>query len=505
MGSVSWGGDAQTAPGPYGAAPRNYARGRGNHGPKSRQVNKRDHTAAFSKPKSIAPRCPAPPPVPSFGNPLPSKPPPPADTLVAQNLKKKRKFNQLGLTPQTEEHESSDEEEVDEESKLASSTAPLQFTYKGRTATLQSASDIAAWISERRKKFPTQARVEEKQKAVDEAKAAREATRREKEQQKEKERPLKEVASTANGKPADPAVDAAMKAQRKAEKIRRSLAKAEAEAEAARLRVEALQKQTQSLSHGDNTHANGELDYKAKPSESPDPNTAALESTDGTKSAELPPRTLPTEQVSVANATANPLEDVMDILSKDSDWTSSSGSGSDSDSDSEDSAPEEVSSRREGPERVPPPPREGKKTTCRHFARNGKCNRGDQCKFSHEVAQRGNKAKVAEKKGRKGLLNAVSQSYSPMDFALIDASPPTAARTAKGRGGSPSDGSDHVARPEWSSPSDGSSSQWLSLKHPCLVRVIYSRAWHEMQYCNILLIWPRSNVRILIGYFGTGG
>ena len=441
MGSVPWGAEMQTAPGSHVGAPPSHARGprschpHGNHGQKPRHVNKRDHTSAFSKPQSTAPRTPAPPPVPSFGNPLPSKPPPAADA-TRKPKKRKRKHNQLGLTPKTEEHESSEEEEevVDEESKLGSNVAPLQFTYKGRTATLQSATDIAAWIAERKKKFPTQARMEEKQKAVEEAKAAREASRREKEKEKEKEREKekdnqkerqpREHTCKANGEPADPAIDAAMKAQRKAEKIRRNLdreqkrfAKAEAEAEAARLKVEALQKRVKGLPNGHPTPPNGSPGVPAELSGSPDTVAAVpCESTEvamnsGSSSS---PVDAPIDHTPTVDATAEQLDDAMDLGSDGSDgsdWTSSSGSESESGSDSDnDSAPEEVSSRREGPERVPPPPREGKKPLCRHFARNGQCNRGDQCKFSHDVAERGAKAKAKPvvEKGRKGLYQAVS-------------------------------------------------------------------------------------------------
>lgn len=58
--------------------------------------------------------------VPSFGNPLPVKPPAPQE-LARRPKKKKRRHNQLGLTPKTLEHESSEEEEndVDEEANLA--------------------------------------------------------------------------------------------------------------------------------------------------------------------------------------------------------------------------------------------------------------------------------------------------------------------------------------------------------------------------------------------------
>lgn len=58
--------------------------------------------------------------VPSFGNPLPVKPPAPQEN-GRKPKKKKRRHNQLGLTPKTIEHESSEEEEndLDEETKLA--------------------------------------------------------------------------------------------------------------------------------------------------------------------------------------------------------------------------------------------------------------------------------------------------------------------------------------------------------------------------------------------------
>ncbi|KAJ5286848.1 hypothetical protein N7478_002534 [Penicillium angulare] len=407
----------------------------GNHGSKPRHPNKRDHGSAFNKPTSTAPKVPAAPSVPSFGNPLPCKPPPAADAS-RKPKKRKRKHNQLGLTPKTEEHESSEEEEdVDEEVKLAAGTdnGPLQFTYRGRTAVLQSASDIASWIEERRKKFPTQARIDEKKSAAEEAKAAREAVRREKEKEKndekEKQKAFTEPGpklsdSQAHG---DPALDAAIKAQRKADKIRRTLdreqkrfAKAEAEAEAARLKVQALQKQVLGLKDDE---PNGDGDGDGVPTQPPAELSASLDRGDdlvmaGVTDVPRDPASFSVTNsgmgdITVASVAPNGLKDAMDTMSdgSESDWTSSSGSESESDSGSDGSAPEEVSSRREGPERVAPPPREGKKTVCRHFARNGQCNRGDKCKFSHEVTERGAKSKppppAIEKKGRKGLFQAL--------------------------------------------------------------------------------------------------
>lgn len=83
---------------------------------------KREHGDAFGRPRKQDQRPQAAPAVPSFGAPLPLpiKPPAPQERPVKRS-KKKRKHNQLGLTPKTEEHESSEEEEndADEEARLA--------------------------------------------------------------------------------------------------------------------------------------------------------------------------------------------------------------------------------------------------------------------------------------------------------------------------------------------------------------------------------------------------
>ncbi|KAL4752647.1 hypothetical protein BDW72DRAFT_170705 [Aspergillus terricola var. indicus] len=351
-----------------------------------KHANKRDHTSAFGKPQSTAPRVPAPPPVPSFGNPLPLKPPTPVDSQ-RKPKKKKRKHNQLGLTPKTEEHESSEEEDdADEETRLAAggpgTGVALQITYKGQTSNLQSSADIAAWIAERKKRFPTQAKIEEKKKAMEEARKAKkikeEAQRQQREARKlaatrakdqEKKEPTRGIQ--------DPA-DAAAKAKLKAEKLRRKLMKeekriAQAEADAERaLKLDGKQE--------DSVPTEREADQPEKKESAGH------------------------DEQAVGDSASN--------ASDDSDWTSSSGSdlsSSDIDesSDDDDSAPEQATSHREGPERVAPPARDEKKRVCRHFARNGRCPRGKTCKFAHEKPDRGTKAKTGENKGRKGLLEAL--------------------------------------------------------------------------------------------------
>ncbi|GIJ90753.1 hypothetical protein Asppvi_009715 [Aspergillus pseudoviridinutans] len=384
---------------------------------------KRDHASAFGgKPQAVAPRVPAPPPVPSFGNPLPVKPPPAVDTAL-NSRKKKRKHNQLGLTPKTEDHESSEEDDVDEESKLApaaaDATAPLRFTYKGRTATLQSPTDIAAWIEERKKRFPTQAKVEEKKKAMDEAKKAREEALNKKKIERQEQRQAQKVANDKPESVIDPA-DAAAKAKRKADKLQRKLlkeqervAKAEADAERARLKVEKLQKVAMEARRGSESatqkNESQASEVQIVSSKGNDSETGAVP--DESSIAPMASGTMVTttepgdSKESRNEGSAASFSDGSDST----DWTSSSGSeiSSDSDESGDDSAPDEVSSRREGPERVAPPPRVNKKKVCRHFARNGRCLHGEKCHFLHELPERGAKAKPVEKKGRRGLFQAL--------------------------------------------------------------------------------------------------
>ncbi|KAL1651407.1 hypothetical protein SLS58_000747 [Diplodia intermedia] len=116
--------------------------------------------------------------------------------------------------------EDSEEDDVDEEAKFKSTGGALQFEYKGRSSTLKSAEDIAAWIEERRKRFPTKERIAQKQKEEEERGRARkeaEAGRKSRYPQKEKD--------TKKRKRKDD--DVQDKAVRKAEKLREKLRKAE--------------------------------------------------------------------------------------------------------------------------------------------------------------------------------------------------------------------------------------------------------------------------------------
>lgn len=85
---------------------------------------RREHGDIYNRTRDPNQRSQAAPAVPSFGIqlPLPLKPPALHEN-TRKSRKKKRKLNQLGLTPKAEEHESSEEDDTDEEAKLASAAS----------------------------------------------------------------------------------------------------------------------------------------------------------------------------------------------------------------------------------------------------------------------------------------------------------------------------------------------------------------------------------------------
>ncbi|KAL8689031.1 MAG: hypothetical protein Q9224_004739 [Gallowayella concinna] len=211
---------------------RSPSRQRGGRGPH----NKRGNANGVGAPGNSTRRTQVAPAVPSFGNPLPLKPPAPEPETKKTKKKRKRRVNQLGLTPNADEHISSseeEEEEVDEELRLATTTGTadtgqqLEFTYKGQTSRLQSSDDIASWIEERKKRFPTATRKaeneerlrklrdEQEEKRKQALKAAKVLERQKKTLEKDKQALEKDKQ------------EAAAKAKLKVEKLRQKLKKEE--------------------------------------------------------------------------------------------------------------------------------------------------------------------------------------------------------------------------------------------------------------------------------------
>lgn len=219
-------------------------RGRGSFPGRGRADTTRSSHESFRR-TQVAPA------VPSFGNPLPTKPPA-LQEESKKPKKKKRRVNQLGLTPKAEEHlSSSEDEDSDEELKLASTVATsgtpgheLKFTYKGQTSVLQSSNDIASWIEERRRNFPTLARKAENDAHLRKLKEERDALKA----KKLLERQLKTLEK--DKKAAEQA--AAEKSKLKVEKLRRKLEKEErraAKAEAKTLKRSAPQEANEAHTH----------------------------------------------------------------------------------------------------------------------------------------------------------------------------------------------------------------------------------------------------------------
>ena len=110
----------------------------------------------------------------------------------------------------------------------------LQFEFRGRTSTLKSPSEIAAWIAERKKRFPTKARAEEAaQRRIEQVearkaanKARMEAQDKERAQARDKGR-LQQKSENKRKERKEHHEDAEVKAKRKVEKLRRKLAKVE--------------------------------------------------------------------------------------------------------------------------------------------------------------------------------------------------------------------------------------------------------------------------------------
>ena len=96
------------------------------------------------------------------------------------------------------------------------------MTFNGKTSTLESEVEIAAWIAERKKRFPTKARAEEAAKRklqIQEEQRLAKQLRKAEQQKRQREAEQKKKAGEADA--------AAAKAKAKAEKLRRRLEKVE--------------------------------------------------------------------------------------------------------------------------------------------------------------------------------------------------------------------------------------------------------------------------------------
>ncbi|KAI9702054.1 MAG: hypothetical protein M1836_001398 [Candelina mexicana] len=399
------------SPNPFPGSKDNYHQQKRNGG----------HFKDNSRSRDARPRPNAAPSVPSFGGSLPSVTPLKDGDKKKPKKKKKRTHNVLGLTPRQEEHEESEEEDIDEEAMLAglvgSNQAQLQFTYKGQTATLGTPSDIAAWIEERKKRFPTKRRVEEKKAELSRrlgiAKNGKKAAVKEKDKHRSQKVDAKQLAVEARSK--------MEKARRKLEKEQEKLAWAEAaaaDAEATKgdVMVKHTNESKKRKRHTDDSGdlAKEEVAVKIQSSDAETfENAIAVNPTMNKKpssaSGELADDIVPaSDQVS---------EDSMSISSTSSTLTDDEETSSSGSSSSDDERPEEAPSKTGLPVRVPPPDRINHNEICRLFAKTGRYNGGTKTRSGSNSNRKG-----AEDRGnskRKGLYQRFLESEKEKEDLLV--------------------------------------------------------------------------------------
>lgn len=347
----------------------------GSHGSLNSQ-QKRDHGTAFGAEALRKSRPPAAPAVPSFSNLANLLPAQPSShpAPVTQPSRKDRSKNVLGLTPANAAQSDSEDDE-EEESRLAQGGGgqDLEFSYRGRTATLNTAAEIAAWITERKRRFPTQAKREAAQKEANEKRtrweaekqARAEASKLAREDRQRKNRPSNKQ-STGRTKSHRPTAeqDSALAAKLHAERLRRKASKAQRDLEAA----EAL------LAKHLSTPATVSRDHAPDVSSEDDDSLGTV---------------------------------------SDSSVLSSAGNSSNSDADSDDNdPPAEQSSKAPVPNNFNNTA-QGSRTSkkpCTRFARTGKCQFGAQCYYSHErpgTSSKPNGAATQSQGGRKSLFQVM--------------------------------------------------------------------------------------------------
>lgn len=344
------------------------------------------------KKPSSAPKAQVAPAVPSFGAPiLPQRP---AAPLSSGGGIKQRPSNGLGLIPQdygspenSDQDEDEDEEEVDEEAaSSALQNGPLSFEFNGELSTLSSAADIAEWIEERKKRWPSKRRVEEKELEIQ----SRMEERRRIEQETRAA-----IASASGGEyqPVERRDDRLQRQMRKPASDRQAkhnegsmLEDTQKELALQVQKVEELQRLLAERGHGQVPAATGtaeqDIDATAQGEQA-----ASMDNMEISQSLETPNPDAPADEQHL----------------------------SDSESDA---PPEETSSKPSQPIRVQPPSASSKVQPkqpqsevkqCISFLNQGRCKFGNKCKYKHDASSGHDKGK------RKTLYQRVSIDWVAYD------------------------------------------------------------------------------------------
>ena len=346
-----------------------------------------------------------------------------------------------------------------------------------------------AWIAERKRRFPTKARIEEaaerKRKVQEEARLAKQQRKDEYQRKKEEEQARRieiEKKKSAQDKPSK-ILDKETKAELKAEKLRKMFEKAQRKVDklkakkavkeeeqpqapkiesGSRVEVEKSiaksEEEADGLKHKKAQSPEGSFipHYKQEPKsrtsvevtsgiQNPPPANETIPNleltpvplTPESQPSPLPPTSeieAPTDDLSIVKIILESIgvPDMSSTISLDDGGTSNDSSDLTSDTSSDelssdevhdlsidtpssDSAPEENSSKSAAPEFVIPAKPAEKKAICRNFLARGRCARGEQCQYRHELPERGQgTANAAKEKKRKGKRQEYSEKRERM-------------------------------------------------------------------------------------------
>ncbi|ETI26184.1 hypothetical protein G647_02961 [Cladophialophora carrionii CBS 160.54] len=371
---------------------------------------KRDYNTAFAptqQQQQHRPRPTAPPAVPNFNAPIQhllARQPSieqPNQTPPDPQRPEQKKQNLLGLTPAKFEQDSDPEDDEDEERRLADQTTPAStgyvFEYNGSPLLLRSREEILAWIAERKRRYPTEAKREAARKEADlkkrkreeeyqarlearkEAQLKREQERAERQRAKEQERTERQKAKDSDNKRRikdEASLDEASRARLKAEKLRKRALKAQRDLEKAEeaLRLVQSQKDEEALP----------VPIDDIPSQGPS----------------LNPLDAPTTPVAIRGEDETSSSGSSTIDSDSDSDSDSDDTSPDSDSDSDaDSAPEVTSTKqphrtRDSLALTPVAQRAKAKAPrlCQHFVKYKTCRYASNCRYSHDLSQKGRRA-----------------------------------------------------------------------------------------------------------------
>ncbi|GAB7364967.1 hypothetical protein MBLNU230_g5751t1 [Neophaeotheca triangularis] len=411
-------------------------------------------------------RPPAPPSVPAFGGPIvtpsqigPQKQPPQATKQAAAPSKPRKKGSLFGIgqseyTPAQVSSSEDEADDEDEEAAYAELGNKLTFEHNGTVLSLNTAADIAAWKKERSQNWPTRARMTEREarrrevglerrRMLAEAQEALRPRRGADEAVGGQQRGKRGVVRDANARN-QPSIDESLadgsgkwgteleRTRKRFEEQSNHLASLRAKVVASEAKNKALRAQAKEDHDGtaDDERAVPVPDAKEESQAVAGNGDSARKTVmdvdaivstsagDGEGMADVDANTV-TEAGSREHPSATadreldveaPPQPQPQISSHRSASLSSSSGSSNTDSDSDsDGPPEQSTSKNPAPK---PSSQESKVPLCRYYVASGFCRDGVQCRYRHELPERGSGAALAMEAERK-RKEKVNQEQKP--------------------------------------------------------------------------------------------